>query len=186
MEKQYLIIHNYPVLYDILYELKFTLNFEVKKISDKDLIKKDFNSNDLVISKSILKVDNQIKLQDVPIEIRKLVDILNISFLKKKIEFHKDIKIGKYTINFNSRKLTKNNKILNLTEKENTIINFLYKTKKSVTVQDLQTKVWEYKSQIETHTVETHVYRLRKKINNIFNEKNFIVSDKYGYKININ
>ena len=82
--------------------------------------------------------------------------------------------------------MTKNNKILNLTEKENTIINFLYKTKKSVTVQDLQNKVWEYKSQIETHTVETHVYRLRKKINNIFNEKNFIVSDKYGYKININ
>ncbi len=80
----------------------------------------------------------------------------------------------------------KDNKTLNLTEKEATIINFIHKSKRPVSVNDLQTKVWEYKSQVETHTVETHVYRLRKKILNTFNEKNFIMSDKNGYKISIN
>tara|TARA_B100000886_G_scaffold236822_1_gene165871 strand:- start:2098 stop:2658 length:561 start_codon:yes stop_codon:yes gene_type:complete len=186
MEKQYLIIHNFPALYDILNEVKFTLNLDIKKIDNKDLIMDKLNYHDLVISQDQLKISNQIKIEEMPVQIGKLIDIINLSFLKKKIEFQKNIKIGKYYINFNSRKLSKNNKNLNLTEKETTIIKFLLNSKKSVSVHDLQTKVWEYKSQTETHTVETHVYRLRKKIENVFNEKNFIISDKNGYKINTN
>lgn len=186
MEKQYLIIHNYPALYDILDEIKSKLSFNIKKIDDDDLIKQKYNYNYLIISNLSLKIENQIKIEEAPIEIAKLIDLLNISFLKKKIEFQKDIKIGNYTFNFNSRKLFKDNKTLNLTEKEATIINFIHKSKRPVSVNDLQTKVWEYKSQVETHTVETHVYRLRKKILNTFNEKNFIMSDKNGYKISIN
>ena len=186
MEKQYLIIHNFPALYDILKEVKFILNFSIKKIDNKDLIMDNLNNQDLVISLDQLKISNQIRIEEMPVQIGKLIDIINLSFLKKKIEFQKDIKIGKYNINFNSRKLNRNNKTLNLTEKETTIINFLFNSKKSVSVHDLQTKVWEYKAQTETHTVETHVYRLRKKIENVFKEKNFIISDKNGYKINTN
>ena len=45
-------------------------------------------------------------------------------------------------------------------------------------------KVWQYQSDIETHTVETHIYRLRKKILNTFNDNEFIISKKNGYQIN--
>ncbi len=119
-------------------------------------------------------------------EFSKLVDTLNISFLKKKIQFQKDIKIGKYSFNFNSRKLSKSEKYLNLTEKETMIIDFLNKFNGSVSIQNLQKSVWGYKSQLETHTVETHVYRLRKKIFGVFKDSDFIVSDDKGYLLKSN
>ena len=73
-----------------------------------------------------------------------------------------------------------------MTEKENNTIIFLSKSKKPVSVSELQKKVWSYQSDIETHTVETHIYRLRKKISKAFNDKQFIISEKNGYFININ
>ncbi len=84
MEKQYLIIHNYPALYDILDEIKSKLSFNIKKIDDDDLIKQKYNYNYLIISNLSLKIENQIKIEEAPIEIAKLIDLLNISFLKKK------------------------------------------------------------------------------------------------------
>ena len=78
--------------------------------------------------------------------------------------------------------LTKNKK-LKLTEKEINTITYLSKSEKPVSVDELQEKVWSYQSDIETHTVETHIYRLRKKILNTFNDNNFITSEKNGYKI---
>ena len=110
--------------------------------------------------------------------------MLNISFLKKKIEFQRDVKIGEYSINFNSRKIEKGKKNLTLTEKESKIINFLINSEAAVSINQLQKNVWGYKSKLETHTVETHVYRLRKKILKNFNDNNFIKSMKNGYKIN--
>ena len=70
-----------------------------------------------------------------------------------------------------------------LTEKEINSIIYLDKAEASVKIQDLQSKVWGYQSELETHTVETHIYRLRKKILKIFNDENFIISNKDGYKI---
>ena len=75
------------------------------------------------------------------------------------------------------------NKTLSLTEKEIKIINFLNIEKKEVTINKLQTEVWGHKSKLETHTVETHVYRLRKKVENKFKDRSFILSTKNGYKI---
>ena len=72
---------------------------------------------------------------------------------------------------------------LQLTEKEMKIINFLNNSKEPVTIKKLQSEVWGYKPKLETHTVETHVYRLRKKVEKKFNDKLFIVSKKNGYKI---
>lgn len=183
MNKQYLLIYNYPALFKILNELRHALGFEIKNLSENDLKKKNYN-DDLVISKYNLNIDNQIKIEKFPIEFERLLDILNISFLKKKIEVQKDIKIGRYTFNYNSRRLTKNNKDISLTEKETTIINFLRESKKPVSVKNLQRKVWGYNTNLETHTVETHVYRLRKKIHKNLNDENFILSSKLGYYIN--
>ena len=72
---------------------------------------------------------------------------------------------------------------LKLTEKEINIIKFLSKSNKPVSVNELQNKVWSYQSDIETHTVETHIYRLRKKILKTFNDNKFIISKKNGYQI---
>jgi DNA-binding response OmpR family regulator len=119
----------------------------------------------------------------LPIELNKLIDFLNINFLKKKIKYQKDIKIGSYLVNFNTRKMFKNSKYLTLTEKESKIIAFLKNSDSPVPVTKLQKHVWGYKSQLETHTVETHIYRLRKKIENVFKDVSFIKSLKEGYRI---
>ena len=74
--------------------------------------------------------------------------------------------------------------ILKLTEKEINSIVYLNKATNSVKVNELQSKVWSYQSELETHTVETHIYRLRKKILKVFNDEDFIKSNKDGYQIN--
>ena len=183
MNKQYLLIYNYPALFKILKELRDALGFEIKNLSENDLKNKNY-TNGLVISKDNLNIENQVKIDKFPIQFERLLDVLNISFLKKKIEDQKDIKIGTYIFNYNSRRLTKDNRNIILTEKETTIINFLRQSKKPVSVKNLQKKVWGYNINLETHTVETHVYRLRKKIDENLNDKNFIQSSKLGYYIN--
>ena len=164
MNKQNLLVYDYNILYDILYELKDVLNFDIKKISKKDLNNTANEANNLVISKSDLNIQNQIKISQTPIELNKLLDQLNIKFLKIKIDFQKNIKIGKYILNLNTRNISSNEKSLALTEKETAIISFLNKSKKAIKIEELQSEVWGHKSKLETHTVETHVYRLRKKI----------------------
>ena len=80
-------------------------------------------------------------------------------------------------------KYKKKNKSLIITEKEVAIINFLNHSRRPRSINELQTEVWGHKSKLETHTVETHVYRLRKKIKEYFNDNNFIKSSKDGYLI---
>jgi len=75
------------------------------------------------------------------------------------------------------------NESLKLTEREMEIILFLNDCKTPQKINDLQNKVWSYSSELETHTVETHIYRLRKKINDNFNDEKFILSLKKGYQI---
>ena len=119
----------------------------------------------------------------MPIKIFKLVEILNLQFLKLQFNEQSEIIINDYIVNFNSREISLGNKKLKLTEKEINTIIYLSKMKSPVTIDELQKKVWSYQSNIETHTVETHVYRLRKKMLEIFKDKNFLISKKNGYQI---
>ena len=127
---------------------------------------------------------NYIHVEDYPLQVHKLIEIININFLKNRFNQQSDIDIGFYKLNLNSRKLLNNEKILNLTEKEADIILYLKNSKKPVNINQLQSIVWGYNSKLETHTVETHIYRLRKKINDLFNDDKFIISTKDGYIIN--
>jgi DNA-binding response OmpR family regulator len=86
-------------------------------------------------------------------------------------------------MDLNSKHLINNDKKLKLTEKEVTIISYLYESNMPVKIDELQKNVWGFNSNLDTHTVETHVYRLRKKILNSFKDSEFIVSEKNGYKI---
>ena len=108
---------------------------------------------------------------------------INIEFLKLQYNSQSEMKINDYSIDLNSREMLIKNKKLKLTEKEINTITYLSKSNKPVSINELQEKVWSYQSDIETHTVETHIYRLRKKILNTFDDNEFIISKKNGYKI---
>jgi len=184
---QNLIIYKFTSLYFILEELSLDLNFKISFINNENSLneKVKIPSNYLIISnKKYSNVSNQLVLDNTPINIFKLVEKINIEFLKIQFNSQAQVKVGNYIIDLNSREILKSNKKLKLTEKEINTITYLSKSKKPVSIEELQEKVWSYQSDIETHTVETHIYRLRKKILNTFNDNEFIVSKKNGYQIN--
>jgi len=183
MNNQTLVIYDFKILFEILTELESNINFSllnVKKITDLNFKTLE---NYIVISVKKQNIENQILIDEFPIHINKLVELINIKFLKKKYNQQSHIDIGIYKLNLNSRKIFNKKNSINLTEREANIIIFLYNSKKPVKISKLQTEVWGHNSKLETHTVETHIYRLRKKINNIFNDENFIKSSKAGYII---
>ena len=182
MTNQKLIIYDFTQLYLILDELKDQINFEIINI-EKDKLDLPLDNSLVITRKKIPSIDNQIILETIPIKLTKLIEKFNISFLKQKFSEQSEVSIGNYIINLNSREMSFKNLTLKLTEKESKVILFLSKSKKPVNVDQLQSEVWGFNSKLETHTVETHIYRLRKKINNKFNDENFIISKKNGYEI---
>ena len=185
MNEQNLIIYKVNSLYQILKELN--LNYKFFLVDDENSLKDMIKNlkNFLILSnKKYLTFNNQIILDYEPISISKLLEKININFLKLQFNTQSKIKINDYTINLNSRVMQINDIKLKLTEKEINTIIYLWRSDKPVSISDLQNHVWNYQSDIETHTVETHIYRLRKKILNIFKDKEFVVSKKNGYKIN--
>ena len=134
--------------------------------------------------KEIAGLENQIIFDRFPIAIFKLLERINIEFIKKNFHEQSEILIGNYNFNINSREMFLKDNKLKLTEKEIGSIVYLFKANKPVGIQELQSEVWGYQSQVETHTVETHIYRLRKKILKVFKDDYFIISNDNGYEIN--
>ena len=185
LDQQTLIIYKFDVLFNILMELEDHFNFKIMLGNTSKIDEIQNDKNFLIISgEKKSKLNNQINIKEYPIDIIKLVEIININFLKHKFSEQNNIKIGKYIINLNSRVMNRNSEKLSLTEKEAKIVVFLNKSKNPVPITDLQKEVWDHKSKLETHTVETHIYRLRKKIEKKFRDKLFITSLKDGYKLN--
>ena len=186
MKNQSLIINDNDTLYDILVEISENLNFSISKFLKKDFVKikstKNFNYLFLT-NKKVPEIKNQIIINKFPISIFKLVERLNIEFLHLTFNEQSDIKINQYTFNLNSREMKYKNYSLKLTEKEISSIIYLSNAKKSVKVNELQSNVWGYHTDLETHTVETHIYRLRKKIFKKFKDNNFIQSTVDGYQV---
>ena len=186
MSDQNLIIYKFNGLYQILEELGLDLNFKIFSVDDEESLNERIKKihNYLIISnKKYPDIHNQFVLDYSPINIFKLVEKINIEFLKLQFNSQSKVTLKNYTIDLNSREMLKNNIKLKLTEKEINTITYLSKSEKPVSIDELQEKVWSYQSEIETHTVETHIYRLRKKISNTFNNKDFIISGKNGYQI---
>ena len=184
-EQQTLIIHKFDILFNILKELNNFFNFELISTHTLKIEEIIINKNFLIISgEKGARFTNQIIIKEYPVDLMKLVETININFLKNKFNQQNNINIGKYTINLNSRIMFRSRTNLSLTEKEAKIIVFLNNSKKPAPLIDLQKEVWDHKSKLETHTVETHIYRLRKKIEKKFNDKTFISSLKGGYKLN--
>ena len=187
MNLKKLIIYDFKELFKILYEIKRELNYEIIEIQSENPLNISLNKkNDhLVIVKKLVKnLNNQILITTLPIKLSKLIEKLNIEFLKRNFHSQSEFKIQKYNLDINSRELIFKDKKIKLTEKESNIILYISNSTNPVSIEDLQLNVWGYQSDLETHTVETHVYRLRKKILATFDDNDFINSDKNGYQIN--
>ena len=192
MSKSAVYILNFKDLYNIIHEIKNFFNIELfnfedtksiieyqKKRSDKSFIivtKKKFNQ-DCINNKQIITIDS------LPLNFFTLIEKINSSLLMQQYDFQSNINIAGYKLDINSRVLSLNNNKLKLTEREIQIILFLKNQKKPINIDTLQKEVWGYSKELETHTVETHVYRLRKKLKKSFDDQNFIKSDKKGYFI---
>ena len=194
MTKQNIFIINFDSLYEILDEIKDNLSFNIVKFKNIEDFLKTVNSNpnNLLIAprlneRSLLNkgVNNKniLCFEDLPLSINKVIEFINIQLIKLKFNLQSKINIKGYELNLNSKFFSKSNLNLKLTEKEIEIILYLNKSKIKHNVADLQKNIWGYSANMETHTVETHIYRLRKKISDLFNDENFILSDQNGYFI---
>ncbi len=184
MNNPKLLIYNSEVLFDIFDELKDFLNFNLINMKKEDFLDLSLNESEnyLILTKTNLKISNQLIVNEYPIKFTKLLEKINTEFLKKKFNKQSNIKVANYIIDINSRQISLNNLSLKLTEKEVNTILYLSKNDE-VTIDELQERVWRYQIDLETHTVETHIHRLRKKIREKFKDKNLIVSTKNGYQI---
>jgi len=191
---QTVFIISFNSLYEILDEIKENLSFKIIKINNEeefetklDLDKLDY----LVISKTNHKQllnhnitdKNFLNFNDLPLSLNKLLELINIELIKLKFNQQSKITIKGYELNLNSKFFSKDSLNLKLTEKEIEIILYLNDKKIKHNVAELQKNIWGYSSDMETHTVETHIYRLRKKISDFFKDEKFILSHKNGYFI---
>ena len=207
MIKHNIILVECNPLYQILFEIKNNFLFEMKNFILKDLNNADL-TNSIILSKFIHK-DYLLKNKNIeqkkiifllkknenfnkinnsqyifyPFNIYDLVEKINTELIKQKYNDQSFIKILNYSLDINSRIISNASGRLKLTEREVDIILFLNDHKKPQKVNILQNQVWKYSSELETHTVETHIYRLRKKIIDKFKDGNFILSDENGYFI---
>jgi hypothetical protein len=191
---QNVFIINYNSLYEILDEMKVNLSFKITKFQNEEDFRKNLDLDRidyLVISKTDHKLlinnhitdRNLLDFNDFPLSLKKLLELINIKLIKLKFNKQSKTIIKGYELNLNSKFFSKDNLKLKLTEKEIEIILYLNNKKIKHNVADLQKNIWGYSADIETHTVETHIYRLRKKISDLFKDEKFILSHKNGYFI---
>ena len=196
MVNQKLYIINLSNFYDIISELKEHIDYELLKFENKEVFFNQYKSKSISIENSILVVaeneynffakninEDQIIKYKPPINIFTFIENLNVRFIQKKFQEQSNINVKDYFLDINSRELKKDKISLKLTERETDMILFLNNSQKPVNVSTLEKEIWQHSSELETHTVETHIYRLRKKIKNKFSDDNFILNKKEGYLI---
>ena len=197
MNKQIVNFVQFNELYNILNEIKNFLSFDLKSYKSVNEFLNDLDKNDSLKYSTIItnsksnfesnekNIDmrNVLIFNNFPTQLSKIIDQINVQLIKQKYNFQSKINIKNYNLNLNSRVITKNKIDLKLTEREIDIILFLKKQNQPKKIEVLQKQIWHYSSDLETHTVETHIYRLRKKIKEKFSDENFILSYKDGYSI---
>ena len=186
MSLKRIIIYQNKVLFNILNELysdKFSFHLvDEKNFNDMNIVKE--KSDLIIVSQNNSNFKNQLILKNFPLNIKKILELININLLKNNYKLQSQIKIGVYSLNLNSKEISLDNQKLFLTERETNLILFLKNSENPVNINQLQKKVWGHISDLETHTVETHIYRLRKKIKEKFDDSKFIISTQNGYTIN--
>jgi len=198
MFNQSVSIVEFPKLYNILKEIESLFKFNINNYQTVSDFINLLGNNNQDISNSIIileKKNNQLSslnqinsnailiFDNQPFKINQFIDTVNTQLIKQKYNFQSKISIKNYVLNFNSRMMSTSSKELKLTEREIDIILFLSQNKTPQSISVLQNKVWGYTFDLETHTVETHIYRLRKKIKDKFDDDKFIISHDEGYLV---
>ena len=196
MVNQKLYIINLLNFYNIISELKEHIGYELFKFDNKEIFYDKYDSKTISTENSILIVhetdynffvkninEDQIIKFKPPVNIFTFIENLNVKFIQKKYQDQSNVNIKDFFLDINSRELKKGKSSLKLTERETDMILFLNNSKKPVNVETLEKEIWQHSSELETHTVETHIYRLRKKIKAEFGNDDLIKSNKNGYTI---
>ena len=196
MVNQKLYIINLSNFYNIISELQEHIGYEILKFDSKEIFFDKYESKSISTENSILVVhekdynffvknlneDQIIKLKP-PVNIFTFIENLNVRFIQKKYQDQSNVNVKDFFLDINSRELKKGKSSLKLTERETDMILFLNNSKKPINVETLEKEIWQHSSELETHTVETHIYRLRKKIKAEFGNDDLIKSNKNGYTI---
>ena len=196
MVNQKLYIINLSNFFDILSELKENISYEISNFDSKEIFFDKYKSKTISTENSILVVhekeyiffvkninEDQIIKFKPPVNILTFIENLNVRFIQKKYQDQSNVNVKDFFLDINSRELKKGKSSLKLTERETDMILFLNNSKKPVNVETLEKEIWQHSSELETHTVETHIYRLRKKIKAEFGNDDLIKSNKSGYTI---
>ena len=197
MFKQSICLVEFGKLYNILDEIKHLFTFKIynydnckKLIQELEENNSEYKNSIIILNKennlllnSQVNKNNILIINPLPLTIQKFLDDVNSHLIKQKYNFQSKLIIKDYTLNLNSRIISNLKNELKLTEREIDIITFLNDNNLPQSIKQLQNQVWGYSSGLETHTVETHIYRLRKKIKDKFNDEKFIKSVDTGYQI---
>jgi len=189
MNKNKIYIVDFPILFETLYEINIYLNYNLYNLNYDDYLKKnEDNKNSLfiikksnIVEKKNFDTQNKFYLSNLPIKLNKLIQKINIFFLKSVYQSNSQVNFKNYNLNLNDKIIKLDKKKLKLTEKEVKIITFLLSHKTPQKILVLQKEIWGYEESLETHTVETHIYRLRKKIDDCFNDPDFLKKNRNGY-----
>ena len=156
----------------------FNNSFNKKKINDLPSIVITENSEQekKIFTGSQEKLKMPLRILDFE---KKIISLI------AKYEFKKNslISLGDYIVDKNERKIKKNKLELQLSEKEIDFLVLFSKENRPINRNLVLKKVWKYSEESETHTVETHIHRLRKKILEKFGDTNFIKNNSEGYYI---
>lgn len=199
------------VLADILYENKENIEMNILIFENFKEYSKNDETNNIIItnlsnfeiieklnpsisipifylSNNKNNVSNKTKFQKYeiiyyPFNLKNFIEKINLLYIKSKFADNSNINFLNYNININSKEIFKDKKKLKLTEREKDFLLFLKNSSKPQKIKNILESVWGYSKGIETHTVETHVHRLRKKFLNTFGDNNLIKNNKKGYYI---
>ena len=212
MDKLTIPIFGNKILSEIINEVKLFSKFKIKHYDDLNLFIKDATDHARLaiffITASNKAEYEKMEKNNFPLIIitqtsisqnilsGKFVEQLNTPFnvvdlekmiisLLAKYKFQKSslINLRDYIIDKNERKIKKNNLELQLTEKEISFLILFSQNSEPLSKNFVLSNVWNYSSESDTHTVETHIHRLRKKILKKFNDNNFIKNNEKGYYI---
>ena len=159
--------------------------FHEEALNDNEDKKIISNSNCLkvCVSKKKNSFSNFDAFLEIPSTLKEINATVESIAAIRKFSKNSSIEIKKYLLNKNEKKLFKNENQIDLTEKEIQLLELFLSSKKPISKDKILSSVWNYSSDADTHTVETHIYRLRKKINDKFSDENFIVNTKDGYSL---
>ena len=155
-------------------------NEELKDTNKKNFIEKS-SAIKIYASKKKDLLSNYDAYLELPANLKEINAVVENAFAKSKFSKNSSIVIKNYLLNKNEKKLYKQNDFIILTEKEIQLLELFLDKKKPISKENILSTVWNYSADADTHTVETHIYRLRKKINDKFIDQKFILNNKTGY-----